>query len=505
MERPHREGATTIKTTRPIKKSGGALLRPSSRLRAGPTDRPGPGGRVRDLLITLVCVAFVLVCFRHDVLGLGFQLGVTVTPDRLCFLLIAGVFLVQLGRRSKTAAKLGFGEWCMLLFAGVCTLSWYFTGADVGAAKQRWLTTLFQMIFFPFTAYYVMKSTPYRQENVKRIMNCLTILGVYLGLTAVFEHYHVGRFVWPKYILDPNVGIQFGRARGPLASSIGLGPVLVVCFLAVTVRLSYSGQAMRVFLAGLALLLVVAVYFTYTRSIWLCLAIALVVVTIYNPKTRKAAIAIVAVLVVAFFSGITNKFSASGGTLFGTRSKTIEYRLVNYRVAYEVFKTSPVFGVGYGNFAGEKSLRKIQDEVTHGGGRTLDDGNHNTYLGLLAEVGLVGFLSYLGVLASMGYLCLGLLRRMGPERPMERGVIVMALSIVGIYCLVGQTGDLRYHIAIHVMAFTVFGIVASISDVTLDRSVGEGKDPPTGATEGQKDGSRIRVRRPFSSRVGFPR
>ena len=44
----------------------------------------------------------------------------------------------------------------------------------------------------------------------------LVAIGLYLGATGVLEGLHVWRLVFPSYIANPNVGIQWGRARGPV-------------------------------------------------------------------------------------------------------------------------------------------------------------------------------------------------------------------------------------------------------------------------------------------------
>src|SRR5207253_622867 len=107
---------------------------------------------------------------------------------------------------------------------------------------------------------------------LKEIRLFLAALGVYLGVTSVCEHFGVTTLVFPKYILDPKIGIQFGRSRGPFLDTIGNGGMLLVSFL----FLAYLSSSLKGFKRAvtflLTLLVVLGIYFTETRAIWLGLA-----------------------------------------------------------------------------------------------------------------------------------------------------------------------------------------------------------------------------------------
>jgi len=53
--------------------------------------------------------------------------------------------------------------------------------------------------------------------------------GAYLSLTGVFEHFNcTSGLVWPDYIMDEQLGTQFGRSRGPFMESVAMGRVLTM-------------------------------------------------------------------------------------------------------------------------------------------------------------------------------------------------------------------------------------------------------------------------------------
>ena len=106
----------------------------------------------------------------------------------------------------------------------------------------------------------------------------------------------------------------------------------------------------KVLLQGLILLVVVGIYFTLTRGVWLSFAAVVILTIIMGGKFGTQSRLIVAVLLVAFFAGAGSKFSSGGETLFSRRQNTIDYRMSNNETTFNMGMANPLTGVGYGNF-----------------------------------------------------------------------------------------------------------------------------------------------------------
>ena len=87
---------------------------------------------------------------------------------------------------------------------------------------------------------------------------------------------------------------------------------------------------------------------------------------------------------VSFFPVLTNiiqeRFS---NLLFGEFDSHI-VRLVLYQTAVKMFESSPLFGIGLGNFIVSQDILEVK-------------GAHNVFLNILAELGLFGLLSFLAI------------------------------------------------------------------------------------------------------------
>jgi len=431
------------------------------------TDRREDNESSRDdaTLVRLFCLWVFLQCFEYTAVpSLEWNLGITASPDRvvLFILLLAyarrGNHSSRVSRPATIAARML--ELFMLLFAVIGTASWFAAGVDAEGQKFYYLTRLFNLSFLPAAAYFIGRRLQYTRTMLKEIRLFLAALGVYLGVTSVSEHFGLNALVFPKYILDPKLGIQFGRSRGPFLDTIGNGGMLLVSFLFLAYLSSSLQGLKRAVTFLLLLLMVLAIYFTDTRAIWLGLAAITAILLTLRTTMRKTAAMIACVTLCGFLSGAGSKFSAYQETLFSRRQNTVDYRLENYQITWRMFEKNPVFGIGFGRFREEWSnyFDKVDART-----RDLVDGNHTTLLGILAELGIVGFAAYVAILACLGIICVTAYRRLDEDSwAFERGFVVIASGAFTSLFVLGLTNDLRSTGIVSVCAFWLVGIASSM-------------------------------------------
>jgi O-antigen ligase len=418
--------------------------------------------RMMALPAGLISALLFFQLFDYQVLDLLQFLKVlfTITPDRLVFLLIFSLFVWSFVNGRVRSSSLGAIEVCMFLFALLCTLSYLATRPDASLLRFKWLTTLFNFIFLPFGIYLTAKYTRYSRAKVTVVLRTIVGIGVYLSLTGAFEHYDMSAFIWPKYIADPTVGIQWGRSRGPFPGSNPMGEWLIVVFLATSLLMPYLRAPWRLFLQALVPLTVAGIYFTDTRSVWLSFAAVLAIAIIRGGKFGVQSRLVVLLLLVTFVVGIGSKFSFNETTLFTRRQNTVDYRLSNYQTAINMGLANPATGVGYGNFGAtwDKYFGDEERQLT----KDLTDGNHNTYLGLFAELGLPGLFLYVALLAGLARECLAVRRQLAPKDDFERHFSLSALSVMTVAMIEALFGDLRFDPTLNTLFFLFLGITASI-------------------------------------------
>ena len=417
-------------------------------------------------LVKWIVLLIVLQCFNskaaHSALVL--DLGITITPDRLVFVIILMLAVSKLLSGELQFPSLGKAEGFMLLFALTCTASSILSHSGLDrsiSGYNKVFTNLFDFIYTPFIVFIIAKSIPHSHKKIGFLCLTFLVLGAYLAINGAFEHFGPHALVWPTYILDPSVGIQFGRTRGSFASSTYLGGALLVTFLFYvhyTTRVEggklYWAYMMTFVTAGI-------IYTTYQRSVWLAFSFCLVVLAIVKSGMKRITMMIVGVICLVFIAGVASKFSFTEGTLFSGRQETVDYRLVNYLALLEMSKANPIFGIGYGNFKREwpqyvRPIPGIQIEK-------LTDGNHNTFLGLLAEVGLVGTFLYLAIFYNMFRVGLRVFREGGG---LEREFALLFLLVASSYLIDANFHDMRSTQFFNTVLFFLFGTVAAIEAKT---------------------------------------
>jgi O-antigen ligase len=413
----------------------------------------------------LFCVWIFLQCFQYEALpSLKLELGITMSPDRVIFCVIVLAYLMRIAhwgahpRPGSTAATML--QQFMFLFGLIGGASWLIVGADVGGKNFYFLTHLFNLSLLPTAAYFLARRLQYTRAMLTEVRWFLAALGIYLGFTSVFEHFEVNSLIFPRYILDPTLGIHFGRSRGPFLDTVSNGGMLLISFLILANLSSSLKGYKRIATFFLSLMIVAAIYFTDTRAIWIALAAVTAALFSLRTKMRQTAAMVTLTIVFGFLTGAAGKFSAYESTLFSRRQNTVDYRVDNYRITWTMFEKNPIFGIGFGRFRQEWANYFDRSESLT---RDLFDGNHTTLLGILAELGLIGFSAFAAIILCSATLVMTAYRNLSDDRwAFERGFVVIAIGALVSFVLLGVTNDLRSAPIVNVSAFWLIGIASSI-------------------------------------------
>jgi len=259
---------------------------------------------------------------------------------------------------------------------------------------------------FPFTLFHLAQMVFTEEQRVRRFEVFALVVLTYLSFTAIVFLLGAHAMVFPKFILDPNLGYHAERARGPFLQAVANGVSLNM--LALLVLHGYRRGSLRS-TKTLAVLAAVpiAILATMTRAVWLSFA-GSVLGLVFVTKNRKARLASIAALAVAAGGlGVVTSTTQLGGIL-GDRfqdSGPVEYREAVYAGGWKMFLDRPIAGWGFHQMPAElpKYVGEFQDKVLY---------PHNTYLEILVENGLLGFSLYVWLMWEFWRLGRGKL----PER-----------------------------------------------------------------------------------------
>jgi putative inorganic carbon (hco3(-)) transporter len=208
----------------------------------------------------------------------------------------------------------------------------------------------------------------------------------------------------------------------------------------------------------LLLIFITGLIFSYTRAAWLSLALAIAVLIIYLLRIRiipiLAMIGIILSLLFVYEKEIIIRLES--GRYKNSKNRNIEQRLQSitnittdasnterfnrWFSALRMFKERPFFGWGPGTFQFQYAPFQISTEKTQISTNFGEKGNsHSEYIGPLAETGVIGLLSVLGIIIT-SFLTAGKLIYHSKSKKTRIFAIAIALGLV-TYCFHGTLNN----------------------------------------------------------------
>jgi O-antigen ligase len=396
-----------------------------------------------------------MICNETSRYGM-INVGVNVGPDRILLVLLFLLFWVKYAASGKRVGWIR-EEKIMIVFFFILLISCIVGGA-ISAPKNRYISKLIGFSLIPGLLFMISRRLDYDDRSLRALRNSFFVIAAYLAFTALMEHRHIHALVFPKYILDPGLGIHFGRVRGPFVQAAVMGAAMMVIALWI---LWYHFNVQKSFLTWVLFFpLLAGCYWTDTRGVWLQVAVSLAVLAILRNPLRKPVRVLFLIAVLVFFSGIASKFSPYQKTLFNKRQEQVDDRLNIFHASWQMFLAKPVFGFGYGNFLKDSDDYFVQMKGVQL--RGMGEGQHNTLLGLLCETGIVGTIPF----CLIYYLFFKKLWRRYKEAgeagdELNRSLALAMLAILAGIMVSAQVSDFGFYTYINNLAFWLTGMVYS--------------------------------------------
>jgi putative inorganic carbon (hco3(-)) transporter len=196
----------------------------------------------------------------------------------------------------------------------------------------------------------------------------------------------------------------------------------------------------------MAVILLLGLYFSYTRAAWLSIFIAVFIGFIIHIKLNKQIVLGVGIILLLFatYKWQTIQFELSrnkqehttedfserlqSAVNVTTDASNLE-RINRWSCALEMFKERPVFGFGPGTYSFEYARFQSPDNLTIISTNFGNLGNaHSEYLSFLSEMGLLGLIFFLAFVFSIFYSAIKLYYQTDRKEKNKR-VFIMAMII----------------------------------------------------------------------------
>ena len=328
---------------------------------------------------------------------------IPITLDRLMLAGLAVVFVWQFAHGKQSLRRFNLIDWGVMMLTVVITLStlmgdYTFLG-NMPASRLLFFNLL------PVTLYVVMRHARINDCDLKMISLGFVVLGLYLAVTAIAETRGLGAIVFPRYIMNPEFEEFFGRGRGPFLNPVSNGICMVLSLCCLWMWFPNSSLRRKVVVLGFACLMCVGIYSTLTRSVWMGLVFAaLIVVFMPASKSYKGAMMIAASLLLMFLAPMLAdkvfSFKRDKEVSVADMENSAKLRPMFVTVAKRMVADRPFLGVGFGQYARAK-YPYLQDPTSAEPlSMTRSFMQHNIFLAYVTETGLLG-LSTLVLMLSL--------------------------------------------------------------------------------------------------------
>ena len=232
------------------------------------------------------CTVFLVIGYVFGHQFWSFRLGpIPLTLDRVFLVALVASFVWQWRVGGLRRTPLTGADWLLLLMVGVFAANLLWHGSpDAASAGTSPEWRLIASYLMPLAIYWIARQASVDQQILRRMMAILAGLGVYLAITAILEVSQQWWAVFPRHIADPTMGTHFGRARGPTLMAASMGVYLTLGLLSMWMYTGGRSRLASLVLVAMTPLFFVAIYFTYTRSTWLGLAAAVLIVIVLRLK-----------------------------------------------------------------------------------------------------------------------------------------------------------------------------------------------------------------------------
>ena len=371
---------------------------------------------VAFLSLTAGLALFVVLTFFELAIG-----GANITAVKLVGAVLAASWLVRVVRERRTTPLLltshPFIAFAALLFVALAAASMLWA-VDIDAARASALS-LAQGVLLLFIAF-----STIRDERDFRL-----ILWAFVGGALVTAGLGV---------LEPSGRVVHGdveRLSGGVGDPNELAAILVPALaFAASSLAAVRGAASRLLLLVAVVASTAALFLTHSRGGLVGLATAFVATVLLAGRLRRralASMAIIAAFAVSYYIFIAPPQALERVT--DLRSDRGSGRQDLWPVAVDAFRDHPIVGVGIGNFRTVKQTYAAKTTGIQTGPQTFDTETvvHNTYLDLLAEVGIVGFAAFAAVVVGAVAIAIRAIRALG--RTSARGTEALARGfLVGL-------------------------------------------------------------------------
>ena len=389
-----------------------------------------------DVLVLVIVFLTPIAVTIHDS---NFGVSISLPTEPLLFG-VTVIYILRLFYEGKVERKIFFHP---ITIAVLLNLTWiFFTCITSSLPAVSWkfmLSRLWFVIPFYFVALHLFKE----KKNMRKYLWLYMISFAFVIIYTLINHAMENFSEAAAHI-----------AMNPFYNDHTSYGAMLAMYMPVLILFAFdkeSPRSMRYFAYFMLLIFITGLIFSYTRAAWLSMIGAAAALVIYLLRIRLIPILVILGVLISlvFVYEKDIMIQLESGRYKNTKNRDVEQRLQSianvttdasnterfnrWASAMRMFAAKPFFGWGPGTYQFQYAPFQISTEKTQISTNFGEKGNaHSEYIGPLAESGVIGLLTVLGILVT-SLLTAGKLIYHSPNKKTRIFAMAIILGLITYY------------------------------------------------------------------------
>ena len=342
-----------------------------------------------------------------------------VIPAALGLTIVSG----WLATPSSKKIRLGGGEMAMLIFMGLAVVNVLLWSQD----QTQGLITFYDRVFVPFCAYWLIRLTAPSEKDLKRFL--------WVALVTLVSQCVISLLSWfaPQALPAPLIDRTLGqRTVGSLGNAaVYTSTLLFLALLLYQYAVNARSKLIRYTIFGSFALAIFCVFLSFSRASWLgCSMVLLGLVCLY-PRTTLRLLIILSVIACTLGASLFADEAAWAYERLtsGAAQRSAQNRVLVTNALVRMIAARPFLGWGYGDHQlySPGFMTRVGDIAVD---RYYSVASHNTYLTIMAELGIPALFPYLWPALWWLILSMRVRRQLPPEGFVSRRLLAILWLVI---------------------------------------------------------------------------